>query len=61
MRRLKGGKIIPQAEDWDEEDICARDWERMRAAQIVQGVNKPNNIGRKTLNVMKIKENIPTT
>ena len=58
MRRLKGGKIIPQAEDGDEEDMCVRDWERMKAAQIGQGVN---NIGGKTLNMKEIKENLATT
>ena len=60
MRRLTGGKIIPQAEDGDEEDICAQDWERMRAAQIVQGVNKPKSIGGKTRNVKEIKGNLLT-
>lgn len=50
MQRLKGGNII--AEDGEEDFISARDWERMRAAQIVKGENKPGSIGGKKAAVM---------
>ncbi|KAL8702768.1 MAG: hypothetical protein Q9201_004069 [Fulgogasparrea decipioides] len=45
MRRLKGGNVITSGEDGEEEDICAKDWERMRAAQIINGQNKPKSLG----------------
>ncbi|KAL8658847.1 MAG: hypothetical protein Q9226_000737 [Calogaya cf. arnoldii] len=50
MQRLKGGTI--DAGEEEEEDICARDWEGMRAAQIVKGENKPGSIGGKKAAIM---------
>lgn len=46
MRRLAGGDVIPDPDEGEEEEeICARDWERVRAAQIVKGENKPKSTG----------------
>ncbi|KAL8723832.1 MAG: hypothetical protein Q9181_007156, partial [Wetmoreana brouardii] len=45
MRRLKGGNVIPSGADGEEEDICAKDWKQMRAAQIINGQNKPKSLG----------------
>ena len=50
MRRLKGSEVIPGLEDGEEEDVCAKDWERMRAAQIINGENKPKSIGGRKMN-----------
>ena len=51
MRRLKGGRVIPKVDNGEEEDIVARDWERMRAAQIIKGENKPKSIGGTRMHV----------
>ena len=46
MRRLVGGKVIPAAKDAEEEeDISAKDWERARAVQLMNGKNKPGSVG----------------
>jgi isopenicillin N synthase-like dioxygenase len=37
MRRLDSSVIPPPAEGVDEEILCARDWEAMRAAQVMVG------------------------
>lgn len=45
MRLLIGSEVIFQLADVEsDQDICARDWERMRAAQIVQGRNQPKSV-----------------
>ncbi|KAL8888830.1 MAG: hypothetical protein Q9192_006113 [Flavoplaca navasiana] len=50
MQRLKGKNIAPA--NGEEESIQARDWERMRAAQIVKGENNPGSIGGKKAAIM---------
>ena len=46
MRRLEGGDIIPRATDGEQEDsLCALDWEKLRAAQIMVGNSLPKIIG----------------
>ena len=46
MRRLVGGDVIPDLEEGEEDhDICAKDWETMRIAQIVRGYGKPKSMG----------------
>ena len=46
MRRVAGGDVIPDCEEGEEDDaICARDWETMRAAQIARGEGKPKSTG----------------
>lgn len=46
MRRLVGGDVIPDLEEGEEDDdICAKDWETMRIAQIARGENKPKSTG----------------
>ncbi|KAL8744952.1 MAG: hypothetical protein Q9190_002859 [Brigantiaea leucoxantha] len=46
MRRLASRSVTSREENAEEtEDICAKDWERMRAAQIINGENKPGSIG----------------
>lgn len=47
MRRLAGGNVIPQVGIEEEQDITAKDWEKIRAAQIIKGENKPQNISKK--------------
>jgi hypothetical protein len=38
MRRLAGGDVIPDPDEGEEdEDICARDWEIMRAGADCKG------------------------
>lgn len=46
MKRLEGGfgSVIPRAEKADSE-MCATEWEKMRAAQIMEGENKPESLG----------------
>ena len=45
MERL-GGPVIPQStEEVSDEELCARDWEVMRAKQIMMGKNKPTSTG----------------
>lgn len=50
MQRLRGETTV--TEDEEEEFISAKDWERMRAAQIVKGENKPASIGGKKVSMM---------
>ncbi|KAL6714194.1 hypothetical protein ACLMJK_008689 [Lecanora helva] len=50
MRRVKqenGESIVSKAHDGEpeEEDICAKYWERMRAIQIMKGENRPESTG----------------
>ena len=41
-----GGGIIPRPVDGvEDEEICAKDWERRRAAEIISGKGRPNSIG----------------
>lgn len=51
MRRLVGGKVIPAVQEAEEEeDISAKDWERARAVQLMNGKNKPGSVGGRTMN-----------
>ena len=61
MRRLAGGNVIPRVgsvEEQQQEDITAKDWERMRAAQIMKGENKPKSIGGRRIDQKVKKEEI---
>ncbi|KAL8711895.1 MAG: hypothetical protein Q9220_003839 [cf. Caloplaca sp. 1 TL-2023] len=48
MRRLRVGEVIPRLDLEKEgeggEDICATEWERRRAAQIISGVHRPESM-----------------
>lgn len=61
MRQLREGNVIPRGrsveeQQQQEEDITARDWERMRAAQIIKGQNKPGSIGERVVGKKVEKE-----
>ena len=46
MRRVAGSDVIPDPEEGEEdEDISAKDWEKIRVAQILSGKNKPKSTG----------------
>ena len=46
MRRVAGGEVIPELEEGEEEeDVCARDWVRVRGAEILKGENRPKSMG----------------
>ena len=56
MQRVGGGDVIPDPEEGEEdEDICAQDWEKMRAAQIMTGENKPKSMGGRMPKTRKLQ------
>ncbi|KAI4086089.1 MAG: hypothetical protein LQ344_007867 [Seirophora lacunosa] len=54
MEKLKGGHAVAGAANGGGQEgfINARDWERMRAVQLVKGENKPESIGGKKPAIM---------
>ena len=57
MRRVAGGDVIPDPEEGeDDEDICAKDWEKVRVAQIMTGENKPKSMGGRMPKTRKLQE-----
>ena len=57
MRRLVGGGVIPQLDDGEEdEDVCAKDWEKMRVAQIVSGKGISRSIGGRKIEGRKLQK-----